>query len=224
MEGNDRQAHNSDQQVVVETNNFIQVLDCFDEDGNLLDQNTRFKIQCGICTTKNIALVNHRFDRRSRETHESYTVLPRCGHAFGYTCLYEWIKTDMNLAMPTCPMCRADVFDSAASPEIFELYGDANSEEQNQEIIDIRYSFLSSIAGPDQPPLQQPAPEEDISTILLPGLTARPIGLLEDIQLRELWRRFEEVRDQHRRQIDAILLRTYDEESDDSMDVFRWEE
>ncbi|KAI1504401.1 hypothetical protein F5X99DRAFT_372191 [Biscogniauxia marginata] len=76
--------------ATVETNNFRQVLSHFNEEGHIISPNVaRFAVACQICC-KDLALINDHFDVHSRDSHEPYTVFPRCGHAFGYKCLYDW--------------------------------------------------------------------------------------------------------------------------------------
>ncbi|KAI1205394.1 uncharacterized protein F4807DRAFT_471073 [Annulohypoxylon truncatum] len=118
----------------VDTSNFIEVLRYFDEDGNIANPNTRFDIQCGICREKNLALLNPAFDKRSRETHETYAVLPNCGHAFGYVCLSSWIFSN---SVPTCPTCRKRIF-NRDQPRVLSMFGDSGIEEQHLEVLDIK--------------------------------------------------------------------------------------
>ncbi|KAI0149925.1 hypothetical protein F4776DRAFT_603854 [Hypoxylon sp. NC0597] len=157
MEHDTPQTWESDPDVVtVSTNSFFQVLEHFDDHGMLINPKTRFDIQCIICLQKNLAIVNPDFDKRSRRTHECYTVLPRCGHAFGYTCIYNWLKKDMNMFNPKCPICRRIVFHKGRQPEIFSVFGDSGANEQFLEILDIRKAIevaqLETVwDGPDVP-------------------------------------------------------------------------
>ncbi|KAI1408984.1 hypothetical protein F5Y13DRAFT_203971 [Hypoxylon sp. FL1857] len=132
----------ADEQVTtVTTSNFLQVLEHFDQEGHIINENTRFDIQCNVCYGKNLAVINPIFDKKSRDTHESYAVLPMCGHAFGYTCLFNWLKRDFNLDNPTCPICRQPVYPST-EPIIFNIFGGAGVEEQHLEIVDVRKSLF----------------------------------------------------------------------------------
>ncbi|KAI1358532.1 hypothetical protein F5Y08DRAFT_345599 [Xylaria arbuscula] len=88
--------------IIVDTNNFKEVLRHFDDDGELTDkQAIRIAIDCPICLEKRLAITNPDFDEMNPTTHETYRVLP-CGHAFGADCLYNWI----NMGGDTCPSCR----------------------------------------------------------------------------------------------------------------------
>ncbi|KAI0870425.1 hypothetical protein GGS24DRAFT_475350, partial [Hypoxylon argillaceum] len=95
-------------QAIVETNNLHQVIQHFDDSGELIDNKTRIKIECQICMCKDLALTNRELDPLDKESHESYAVLPRCGHAFGHSCLQRWIKTQRAQRNydPKCPSCR----------------------------------------------------------------------------------------------------------------------
>ena len=74
--------------VIIDTNNFKQVLLYFNHEGELADkQDTRVAIDCAICREKQLAIVNPNFDQLGNDTHEPYIVLPLCGHAFGAKCL-----------------------------------------------------------------------------------------------------------------------------------------
>ncbi|KAI0882141.1 uncharacterized protein GGS22DRAFT_191311 [Annulohypoxylon maeteangense] len=123
----------------IATNNFHRVLTYFDNDGLILHRNSRFQIDCGICQEKHIALLNPNFDTRSRENHESYTVLPHCAHAFGYTCLHSWIVYNGDNDA-TCPSCREPIF-MAGDDRVLPIYGDSGILEQHLEIREIRESI-----------------------------------------------------------------------------------
>ncbi|OTA82933.1 hypothetical protein M434DRAFT_16857 [Hypoxylon sp. CO27-5] len=139
MEHNTPRSWESDPEVVtVSTNNFFKVLEYFDDQGTLIYPKTRFDIQCNICLQKNLAIVNPDFDKRSRLTHECYAVLPRCGHAFGYKCIYDWLKQGMGIFNPKCPICRRIVFHRGQQPEIFKVFGDSGADELFLEILDMR--------------------------------------------------------------------------------------
>ncbi|KAJ2986331.1 hypothetical protein NUW58_g5075 [Xylaria curta] len=80
--------------VKVETNNFRQVLQHFNNDGGLINaRTTRFSIPCAICQTRNLA-INVQHEQLHDTSYEHYTVLMRCGHAFGYACLASWRSID----------------------------------------------------------------------------------------------------------------------------------
>ncbi|KAJ8109090.1 hypothetical protein ONZ43_g6235 [Nemania bipapillata] len=99
-----------DTETVVETNNFHQVIEHFNAIGDLINKKTRFAIECQICRGKNLAITNRLLDPVTESKHEKYTVLPRCGHAFGYSCLHEWITTQKAQGQnPKCPSCRAPI-------------------------------------------------------------------------------------------------------------------
>ncbi|KAI1378702.1 hypothetical protein F4677DRAFT_411717 [Hypoxylon crocopeplum] len=136
---------NSDQQVAVttvESNNFRHVLEYFNEQGHLTNPDTtRLSIPCGICGEKDLALLNGKFNKRSRETHESFAVLPICGHAFGYNCLFEWLLKDINKRNPICPFCRAQAFPSVREPLNLPIFGDAGIDEQHEQVVEIRESL-----------------------------------------------------------------------------------
>lgn len=121
-------------EVKVDTENFHQVLEHFDDEGHLKDKdNTRIAINCAICKEHDLAILNHDKQERSRSRHESYAVL-KCGHAFGYVCLHNWL-----LQNKTCPSCRTNPFCSPREHFLMsDLYGDAGAKEQHEEIQDIR--------------------------------------------------------------------------------------
>ncbi|KAI5864743.1 hypothetical protein GGS23DRAFT_619381 [Durotheca rogersii] len=164
----------------VETTNFHQVLEHFDESGNIIDQTrTRLSIQCPICTTKNLSLVNGYYDSKSRDTHEAYTVLPGCGHAFGYVCLYNWLKEHINVRNPTCPTCREPVFTSRDRPLIFPIYGDTSLGEQHKEVVDIRASLREgNVSRPAirVPPTSSYRPSSPLDSPSSPGRGSPSFG------------------------------------------------
>ncbi|KAI0178836.1 hypothetical protein GGR52DRAFT_588661 [Hypoxylon sp. FL1284] len=135
----------SDNQIVtVETNNFNQVLKEFDDDGHIINPNTRFRISCAICNQRDLAIVNDKLDKLSYEAHEPYTVLPRCKHAFGYACLLSWIVGNgRNTRRISCPICRALVFDGDQS--VPNKYGAEGVEEQHGEIVNIRSGTSNAV-------------------------------------------------------------------------------
>ncbi|KAI1399206.1 hypothetical protein F4819DRAFT_428299 [Hypoxylon fuscum] len=169
------QTPNSNQQVTtVETNNFNRVLEHFDEGGQIISpDSTRFDIDCPICLERKLFLLNTNFDQGSPETHESYTVLPKCGHAFGYHCLSSWLGSDND----TCPTCRTKVSFTFLSqrerellfepPFVPPLYGDMSDNTQQHDVIIIRGDlsnnpFLDSegIEAPGRPAMEIVNPEE----------------------------------------------------------------
>ncbi|XXH05600.1 hypothetical protein Hte_012032 [Hypoxylon texense] len=148
---------NEGQVFTIDTNNFDVVLKEFDEEGYIIDDDTRLQIPCAICNEKDLAILNGKFDRRTRATHESYTVLPNCKHAFGYTCLWDWIMEEINRKDPTCPTCRAAIFPYARWR--LPLFGESSIEEQPQDIVGIRDSIRNAPTAPDEP--DSPASESD---------------------------------------------------------------
>ncbi|KAI1650020.1 uncharacterized protein F4817DRAFT_313327 [Daldinia loculata] len=137
--------------VTVDTQYFHEVLTHFNEDGYLTNKNTRFNIKCYICQVAHLSLVNYDFDKKSRTTHEPFAVLPRCGHAFGYECISQWLMKDINVENPKCPTCRADVFRSRMQPEVLHIFGTCEPEEQHLEIVAIRESLRRNDTPPTQP-------------------------------------------------------------------------
>ncbi|KAI1131774.1 hypothetical protein F5Y10DRAFT_285701 [Nemania abortiva] len=136
--------------VIVETNNFHQVIQHFNDAGELTNMNTRFSIDCQICMCKNLALTNTLVDVPTNELHEKYAVLPRCGHAFGFQCLGQWIKTqktqhNFNLK---CPSCRSPIACEKRHSAPLKLYGPTRGstsdcmEKQRKDIAAIRATLL----------------------------------------------------------------------------------
>lgn len=74
---------------VVETNNFAAVLRHFDDAGNLKNERTCFSIPCSICLVHNIDFVNPLLETPRDIIFEPFTVLPNCGHAFGFYCIFQ---------------------------------------------------------------------------------------------------------------------------------------
>ncbi|KAI1345908.1 hypothetical protein F5Y01DRAFT_320310 [Xylaria sp. FL0043] len=74
---------------IVETNNFHEVLQHFNDACELVDKTTRFTIECQICQCRNLAVTNPESETPAEDTHENYIVLPYCGHAFGSHCLQK---------------------------------------------------------------------------------------------------------------------------------------
>ncbi|KAI1283594.1 hypothetical protein F5Y07DRAFT_156795 [Xylaria sp. FL0933] len=96
---------------IVETNNFYEVLQHFNDACELVDKTTQFTIECQICQCRNLAVTNPESETPAEDTHENYAVLPSCGHAFGSHCLQKWIEYQkaQTQANPTCPSCRARI-------------------------------------------------------------------------------------------------------------------
>ncbi|KAI0849617.1 hypothetical protein F5Y00DRAFT_261402 [Daldinia vernicosa] len=153
MEQTTGQTPGSEQPITVDTQYFHEVLTHFNEEGHLINRNTRFNIKCSICQDAHLSLVNHDFDKKSRATHEPFAVLPRCGHAFGYECISQWLMRDINIGNPRCPTCRTDVFSSRMQPEVLHVFGTCEPEEQHLEIVAIRESLRTN----DTPPTQEPS-------------------------------------------------------------------
>ncbi|KAI2472514.1 hypothetical protein F4781DRAFT_382902 [Annulohypoxylon bovei var. microspora] len=136
-------------------------------------------LQCSICCDKNLALLNPRFDKRSRTTHESYAVLPNCGHAFGYVCLHNWVVSNEN---PTCPVCRKDVF-AGHQRRVLDVFGDSGVAEQHLEIQDIRKSLRDCIQMAEaEEAIQEPAQRSESGVFIFLGSdrnTNRDLNFLE---------------------------------------------
>ena len=64
-------------------------------------------------TCCNICLDAYHVDKAK----DSPLKLPNCGHIFGRECVESWI--DKNKHFPSCPMCRAPIFDRATGPPLF---------------------------------------------------------------------------------------------------------
>ncbi|KAI1493179.1 hypothetical protein F5X96DRAFT_623281, partial [Biscogniauxia mediterranea] len=147
----------SNSPVMVETNNFHQVLTHFNREGHIVNPDTiRLAVSCQICCCKDLAILNDRFDQHSRQKHEAYAVLPRCGHAFGYKCLYEWLTSEAKVNNPQCPSCRASVScEHNHQLPILEIFGASGASGQHEDVLEIREA-LGGIAcescGPDAPP------------------------------------------------------------------------
>ncbi|CAJ2513283.1 Uu.00g014020.m01.CDS01 [Anthostomella pinea] len=161
--------------VTVETNNFNAILEHFDEDGHLLNPPpVHLSIECQICYDKNLALVNPRFDTNSRDTHEVYAVLPRCGHAFGYSCLFHWFNMNRNGRNPGCPSCRAPVFCAANHATMLTIYGAANPQDQAREIVDIGNTLQDPSCATCHASHVSPPPSRSPSPPGPPSPTTRP--------------------------------------------------
>ncbi|KAI1742462.1 hypothetical protein F4680DRAFT_463913 [Xylaria scruposa] len=122
MDRVNKQVNPKSASIIVETNNFHQVLEHFDKAGKLKRKNTRIVIGCQICLVKNLALVNLERENHTPDTHEQYTVLPFCGHAFGHQCLDYWIENQSGWP-PRCPTCRQLVYCEEDHIVTFDIQG-----------------------------------------------------------------------------------------------------
>ncbi|KAI8949432.1 hypothetical protein F4801DRAFT_580395 [Xylaria longipes] len=124
--------------TIVETNNFHQVLEHFNSAGGLKHKETRLEIECQICLSKNLALVNLEQEKPVSDTHEQYVILPRCGHAFGHQCLNYWIESQSD--WPRCPTCREFVYCENEHRVTFDIHGSPQKSvtSQAEEIQKIR--------------------------------------------------------------------------------------
>ncbi|TGJ84255.1 hypothetical protein E0Z10_g4509 [Xylaria hypoxylon] len=141
-------------EICVETNNFRQVVEHFDENGNIINQMaTRLAIECQICMCKNLPLVNPHFAELPGDTHELYVVLPRCGHAFGFLCMEQWARTQYGRSSrssrPSCPTCRTPLHCDRGHSSELEAYGRASGDikMQDKDIMDIRAMLLNNTCG-----------------------------------------------------------------------------
>ncbi|RYP24936.1 hypothetical protein DL765_000164 [Monosporascus sp. GIB2] len=194
---------------IVETNNFRRVLEFFDEEGNLKDTNTRIRIRCGICLEKDLSIMNSSTDTHASEQHEHYTVLPRCGHGFGYRCVIKWLFTNgfRRGGRMGCPTCREPVCCDTnplhfETPEIFHAY---DGVRQRDDVNAIRQILSSThTCGQCDETASAASPEEQFPRLPLDGTTdraaadvggSRPEGtltrsvseLIEDITLAAAW-------------------------------------
>ncbi|GAW23546.1 hypothetical protein ANO14919_131100 [Xylariales sp. No.14919] len=139
------------QYEVVESNNFRRVLSHFDDNGKLRDPTMHFDIECQVCADSYLAFTNPEFSKPADRTYEEYTVLPRCGHAFGTVCLQKWIKhykeeypRRRNRPVP-CPTCRAPIFcGQGHGPLVARL----SSHDPHSQAKDIRF-IRSQLWTPD---------------------------------------------------------------------------
>ncbi|KAI1375651.1 hypothetical protein F4677DRAFT_421962 [Hypoxylon crocopeplum] len=162
---NDHPANNTpmDSMVVVDTNNFRQVLEEFDENGHLINPGTRFKIPCVICQEQNLAFLNSKFDKLSRDTYEDFAVLPICGHAFCFQCISHWLVTEEirlrqegRPVIPTCPSCRTEIYFDENKPLFLSILCTENVEKQAEDIVKIRnLIFDRDILDMDEEEIQQ---------------------------------------------------------------------
>ncbi|KAI0545836.1 hypothetical protein F4679DRAFT_599226 [Xylaria curta] len=132
--------------ITVETNDFRQVLDHFDSDGNLIDETrTLLSIPCPICRLNDLSLINRHCEGPLDTTHEHYTVLMRCGHAFGYKCITHWLVV-RRLNTPTCPLCRESIYCERQHSRPLEIYGGTTDMDlQRQQIKEIRKLLTNPI-------------------------------------------------------------------------------
>ncbi|TRX90376.1 hypothetical protein FHL15_008741 [Xylaria flabelliformis] len=133
-----QQINSKNANKTVETNNFHQVLKYFDEAGKLKRKDTRLEIGCQICLVKNLALVNLERENPTPDTHEQYTILPFCGHAFGHQCLDHWIDSQSD--WPRCPTCRELIYYKEDHIVTFDIQGtlQITATSQAEEIQEIR--------------------------------------------------------------------------------------
>ncbi|KAI1492766.1 hypothetical protein F5X96DRAFT_624787 [Biscogniauxia mediterranea] len=106
---------------------------------------TRFAVTCQIFL-KDLALANIKFATCSHENvicslgkHESYVVLPRCGHAFGAWCLNRYFSTQRTITS-TCPSCRKPILEDLEGKKVSVTFR-SKAPKQQDEIVDIRKSF-----------------------------------------------------------------------------------
>ncbi|KAI1827150.1 hypothetical protein F4861DRAFT_536336 [Xylaria intraflava] len=158
--------------VTVQTNNFRQVLKHFDNDGNLKD-GVQLSIECAICKVNNLSVVSTSVDKSlDEDTHEAYTVLRQCGHAFGYECAASWFNAP---SRPTqCPYCRT-AFSSGREKNLpLMLYGLApDAGSQKYEIKMLRSMFGEPIS-PELPPSLLDTAVDFEWPVLVPGMIALP--------------------------------------------------
>ncbi|KAI1350818.1 hypothetical protein F5Y01DRAFT_325870 [Xylaria sp. FL0043] len=140
MSSSESQQEVTDAGAIVDTNNFRRVISLFDEAGELVDPKTRFAITCAICQDKKLALTNKQLDDNFGHSHEKYAVLPRCGHAFGSDCLFEWVHYNNSLygREPTCPSCRCSLACPKGHVSYLVTLGSTNTEAPRQSE-DIRF-------------------------------------------------------------------------------------
>ena len=120
-------------EINVETINFHQVIEHFDDDGKLKNkEQTRLLIPCSICGL-DLPLFDTIEGQSSFSTddyHIRYTVLS-CGHGFGSECIMEWLEVKFR-----CPLCRSNPFPSITSDDVLEVYGDI--ADQSEDIRNIK--------------------------------------------------------------------------------------
>ncbi|KAI0967547.1 hypothetical protein F4678DRAFT_465477 [Xylaria arbuscula] len=145
------QAINLGSEGIVETNNFHQVINKFNDSGDLMEKTTGFSIECQICLCKDLALMVP--DVGTEDSHEQYVVLPRCGHGFGSDCLQQWIRSQHQFSRK-CPTCRSPVdCMEGHSPRVSVLCSRRkNSQKTREDIEKIRSTLgcCSQCAGQGQ--------------------------------------------------------------------------
>ncbi|KAI3338278.1 hypothetical protein F4824DRAFT_91585 [Ustulina deusta] len=129
-EGDHRSVNTGD--LIIDTPNFYKVLEHFDDNGNLIDGNSRISIACSICLVKNLGLFGRQFDESPHAAYEHYAVLVRCGHAFGYRCLVHWFLIVCKCNELKCPICRAPVLCERKHWEPLEILGGSTADRKIQ--------------------------------------------------------------------------------------------
>ncbi|KAI0455276.1 hypothetical protein F5B21DRAFT_523982 [Xylaria acuta] len=123
-------------EIIVDTNNFYKVLSYFNNAGELLESNARLQIDCQICMVKRLAIANIEIDIPNTDSHETYTVLPMCGHAFGTQCLQQWIRTNNDgyliIRPASCPTCRAPISCEKGHASPISEFGSTGSKPRRQ--------------------------------------------------------------------------------------------
>ncbi|KAI0513054.1 hypothetical protein F5B22DRAFT_285535 [Xylaria bambusicola] len=135
--------------AIVETNNFNQILQYFNNAGELIEETIRFAVDCPICTAR-LALGNPDLDRVTQDTHEPYIILPECGHAFGATCVQTWFATGED----ACPICRTPS-SCAFRNNVYVLGSHFSAINQAADINIARDLLNGRPVRPRQPALQQ---------------------------------------------------------------------
>ncbi|KAF2969647.1 hypothetical protein GQX73_g3908 [Xylaria multiplex] len=136
----------SSSRETITTNNIHQVLEYFDNDGNL------------------ISPFNPRF-HGPNEVREHYAVLPRCGHAFGYQCLLHVLVTAFPFP-PSCPRCSKPVFPNQGPAIPLTIYDvTADLDSQRKQIRSIRGNL--DPPQPEEPPVREYTGAERISIAAL---------------------------------------------------------
>ena len=129
---------------MIDTNNFRQIIEFYDAEGNPLFPSTRVSIRCSICCEWDLALPNDAAgDPYSPERHETYSVL-RCGHAFGYRCITQWLWQSSFSGHARCPVCRQDAFCPNRHVEVPEAYDGRNPAA---DIVTIRRRLAEEYPG-----------------------------------------------------------------------------
>ncbi|KAI1333557.1 hypothetical protein F5Y15DRAFT_421718 [Xylariaceae sp. FL0016] len=139
--------------VEVISHNMNKVLAYFGKDGLLHHPSTQFNIVCRLCQKHKLAIVNINSGGFSRHQQELYQVLPRCGHAFGHKCLFEYLER-VGRRDSKCPTCRTAIYCEDNHRDSFEVYGQLNF--QAEEIMEIG-RVLDNYKCP-QCPKKKPSP------------------------------------------------------------------